>query len=184
MVVFESITVSQDLKKITFLSNVSVSTRMILRISYCQLYLYLSAWYAAVPAERNSKLTLAQRHNTCSQGFERCMNAPWPYSEQDVRVVYPTSSLCGLYFVHINFLSVKMNFNKGMLKYVWSCHSWYLQYGQKKHTTPSLTIKKYSISFTFVSFKNNFNKQTRPLCLSTSCDTTQNRNRLPTRTEF
>jgi len=117
-----------------FSSDVSVSTWMLLRmrISYCQRYLYLSAWYVAVPAERNSKLTLAQRHNICSKGFERCMNAPWPYSEQDVRVMYPTSSLCRLYFVHINFLSVNMNFNKGMSKYVWSCHSWDLQYGQKR----------------------------------------------------
>ena len=32
---------------------------------------------------------------------------------------------------------------------------------KKKHATPSLTIgKKYSISFTFVSLKNNFNKLT------------------------
>ena len=76
MVVFESITVSQDLKEITFFSNVSVSTRMILRISYCQGYLYMSVCYIAGPAERNSKLTLAQRHSTCSQGFERCMDAP------------------------------------------------------------------------------------------------------------
>jgi hypothetical protein len=43
MVEFEPITVSQDLKEITFFPNVSVSTRMILRISYCQRYLYLSA---------------------------------------------------------------------------------------------------------------------------------------------
>jgi hypothetical protein len=132
-------------------SNVSVSTRMILCISYCQRYSCLSVWYVAVPAERNSKLTLAQRHSTCSQGFERCMNAPWPYSEQDVCVMFPTSSLCGLYFVHINFLSVKINFNKGMLKYIWSCHSWDLQYRQKKSAPHLVTIKKF-----------NFNKQTRP----------------------
>lgn len=46
-----------------------------------------------------------------------------------------------------------MNFNKGMLDYVWSCQNWDLQYGQNKRTTPSLTIKKYWISFTFASFK-------------------------------